>query len=223
MTSRLGPNDLARISAGTLRHYDDQAESFWQGTRDHDVSQNLHALLEAIDATPPFSILDLGCGPGRDLRALRDAGHTAVGLDGAPRFVAMARAYSGCEVWQQDLLQLELPPARFDGIFANAVLFHVPRQELPRVLRELHATLKARGVLFTSNPRGANDEGWHHERYGSFHDLAAWRRYLTDAGFDELHHYYRPPGLPREQQAWLASVWRKRDAPGVGSDPAFGE
>jgi len=59
----------------------------------------------------------------------------------------MARAYSGCEVWHQDFLSLDLPDRRFDGIFANAALFHVPGQELPRVLRELHAALKPGGVL----------------------------------------------------------------------------
>ena len=54
----------------------------------------------------------------------------------------MARAYSGCEVWQQDFLKLDLPDNYFDGVFANAALFHVPSQELPRVLLELHASLK---------------------------------------------------------------------------------
>ncbi|MGO9945411.1 MAG: SAM-dependent methyltransferase, partial [Steroidobacteraceae bacterium] len=81
-------------------------------------------------------------------------------------------------------------------------------QELPRVLHQLHASLKPAGVLFSSNPRGENDEGWNGGRYGVYHDLAAWRRYLSNAGFTELEHYYRPTGLPREQQPWLASVWR---------------
>jgi SAM-dependent methyltransferase len=125
----------------------------------------------------------------------------------------MARAHSGCEVWQQDFLSLDLPDAHFDGVFANASLFHVPRQELPRVLRQLQATLKPGGVLFSSNPRGNNEESVGGERYGVYHDLAAWREYLAAAGFAELEHYYRPPGLPFEQQPWLASVWRKTDGP----------
>jgi SAM-dependent methyltransferase len=205
----LSPHDLARIVEVTLTHYDQRAEGFWEGTRDHDVSQNLTALLQAIEAAQPYTILDLGCGPGRDLKTIRDLGHVGVGLDGAPRFVAMARAYSGCDVWQQDFLHLDLPADHFDGVFANAALFHVPSQELPRVLREVCATLKPGGVLFSSNPRGNNDEGWSHGRYGAFHDLASWRGYVTAAGFVEVRHYYRPPGLPRDQQPWLASVWRK--------------
>ena len=198
------------VSRRTLEHYDSRAEDFWQGTRDHDVSQNMGALLKHIEGAAPFTILDFGCGPGRDLKAFTDRGHVAVGLEGSARFAAMARAHSGCEVLQQDFLKLDLPAARFDGVFANASLFHVPGVELPRVLRELHASLKPRGVLFSSNPRGANEEGWNKGRYGAYHDLEAWRRFLTAAGFEELEHYYRPPGLPREQQPWLASVWRRR-------------
>ena len=105
---------------------------------------------------------------------------------------------------------LKLPARHFDGIFANASLFHVPRQELPRVLSELRASLRPDGVLFTSNPRGNNEEGWNRGRFGVYHDLQSWRAYLETAAFQELEHYYRPPGLPLVQQPWLASVWRKR-------------
>ena len=201
---------MEEVTRRTLAHYDQRAEDFWQGTRDHDVRQNMDALLSAIQSAPPFAILDFGCGPGRDLKAFKDLGHEPVGLDGSARFAGMAREFSGCEVWEQDFLKLDLPPGRFDGIFANAVLFHVPSRELPRVLGELRAALKPGGVLFSSNPRGANEEGWNKGRYGVYHDLEAWRRYLSTAGFTELHHYYRPDGLPREQQPWLASVWRRR-------------
>ena len=132
--------ELVRVSTTTIEHYEQSAQQFWEGTRDHDVSQNVAALLRHIESKPPWSILDLGCGPGRDLRSFRDLGHRPVGLDGAVSFVRRARKHSGCEVLHQDLLKLDLPAARFDGVFANAVLFHVPSQELPRVLGELCAT-----------------------------------------------------------------------------------
>lgn len=209
MPTPLTPAQLAQISAQTIGHYDARAERFWTDTRDHDVSQNREALLQQIHGTPPFKILDFGCGPGRDLKVFRDLGHEAIGLEGAAEFVRLAREYSGCEVWQQDFLQLRLPNSFFDGVFANASLFHVPSQELPRLLCELWATLKQNGVLFASNPRGDNQEGWNGQRYGCYHDWPRWRELLTAAGFKELHHYYRPPGLPREQQPWLASVWRR--------------
>ena len=199
---------LRDIAERTLAHYNDRADDFRAGTANHDVSQNIEALLAAIEGAAPFAILDFGCGPGRDLETFTARGHHAIGLEGAAKFVAIAREASGCEVWQQDFLALGLPAGRFDGIYANASLFHVPSQELPRVLMQLHATLKPRGVLFSSNPRGDNEECWNRGRYGAFHDIATWRSYVVAAGFIELHHYYRPAGMPREQQPWLASVWR---------------
>lgn len=200
---------LRELMRRTIAHYDDHAPGFWEGTKDHDVSQNVEALLRHIEGKPPFTILDFGCGPGRDLATFRALGHEAVGLDGAARFVEMARAHAGCEVLHQDFLALELPAGRFHGIFANASLFHVPNAELPRVLGELHAALRPRGVLFASNPHGHGEEGMRGERYGTYHDLDGWRRVVTAAGFEELDHYYRPPGRPRPEQPWLASIWRR--------------
>jgi SAM-dependent methyltransferase len=202
-------NEPHDISAITLEHYNQRAESFREGTRDHDVSQNIAALLDRIEGKPPFTILDFGCGPGRDLKTFTSLGHTAIGLDGTARFAEMARADSGCEVWQQDFLALDLPRGRFDGVFANASLFHVPTLQLPRVLAQLHDALKPGGVLFSSNPHGRNEEGWKGGRYGAYHDADAWRRIVSAAGFVELGHYYRPVGLPRDQQPWLATIWRR--------------
>src|SRR5664279_4966873 len=122
----------------TLRHYEAHAESFWEGTRDHDVSQNIDAFLSAITEPPPFRILELGCGPGRDLKTFAARGHEPIGLDGCARFV-----------------------------------------DLPRVLSELRETLKVGGVLFFSNPRGENNEGWSGDRYGCYFDAERWRALLT--------------------------------------------
>jgi len=209
-TLNLTPDQLAHASAETLDHYQRSAESFWEGTATHDVSQNYTAFLSHLVGSAPFSLLDLGCGPGRDLRHFASLGHDVVGLDGCERFCQMARAHAGCQVLHQDFLHLSLEPARYHGVFANASLFHVPSQELPRVLAELHASLKPAGVLFSSNPRGHNQEGFANGRYGCFWDLATWRTHLEAAGFAELEHYYRPPGKPRDQQPWLATVWRRR-------------
>jgi SAM-dependent methyltransferase len=206
---KLNSQDLEKIADLTLDYYNQHAEDFWEGTRDHDVSQNIAAMLQYIEGERPFTILDFGCGPGRDLKVFAELGHIVIGLEGAAHFVTMARTYSGCEVWQQDFLKLDLSENHFDGVFANASLFHVPSQELPRVLLELRACLKPGGVLFSSNPRGHNKEGWSHGRYGTYLDLETWRRIVSSVGFIELAQYYRPAGLPPERQPWLASIWRR--------------
>ncbi|MBU3621727.1 bifunctional 2-polyprenyl-6-hydroxyphenol methylase/3-demethylubiquinol 3-O-methyltransferase UbiG [Polynucleobacter sp. CS-Odin-A6] len=202
--------DEARlISQRIITHYDQNAVSYDEGTKSHDVSQNINALLRAIKSEPPFHILDFGCGPGRDLQTFTKLGHIATGLEGSQQAAHIARNKSSCEVLVQDFFNLDLPENSFDGIFANASLFHIPNTLLPKVLGNLWACLKPNGILFSSNPRGNNQESWYGDRFGSYHDLEGWRSFMTNANFTEVEHYYRPSGLPFEYQHWLASVWRK--------------
>jgi SAM-dependent methyltransferase len=210
MSTPLNYLDKSRlISQKNIAHYDQNAVSYDEGTQGHDVSQNINALLRAIKTEPPFTILDFGCGPGRDLQTFTKLGHIATGLEGSQQAAQIARTKSGCNVLVQDFFNLDLPEGYFDGIFANASLFHIPNNILPKVLGNLWACLKPNGILFSSNPRGNNEESWYGDRFGSYHDLEGWRTFMTNANFTEVEHYYRPSGLPFEQQHWLASVWRK--------------
>lgn len=206
---KLDANTLAAISQRTIKHYDTNAAAFREGTWNHDVEENRDAFLRQIVGQPPFSILDLGCGPGRDLVAFRAMGHSPVGLDGSIEFCRMAREASECEVLEQDFLTMTLAEGYFDGIFANASLFHVPTQELARILGQLRLALKPGGVLFSSNPRGDDEQGFSGERFGAYHGHDNWQQIVSSCGFEALETYYRPRGLPRKHQPWLATVFRK--------------
>ena len=78
--------DLNRIALQTLAHYGARADDFWAGTRDHDVSQNYEAFLRAIEGPPPFTILDFGCGPGRDLTHFKSLGQSRFVADESLKF-----------------------------------------------------------------------------------------------------------------------------------------
>lgn len=195
----------------TIDQYQAEAVEFRDGTWDHDVSQNRDALVAAMPNNPG-KILDLGCGPGRDLIAFKAQNHTVIGLDGTPAFVKMAQQASGCEVWQQSFLNLDLPPNTFDGIFANASLLHVPRREMPKVLADLWRSLIINGVLLMSMGRG--DWEGYSARTSGYRYVAAWEyqtlaQCVEAAGFEIIDHYYRPPGVPKEQQSWLVIVAKK--------------
>lgn len=196
---------LEEIETLTLKHYNQNAEAFWAGTHDHDVTQNYAAFLGRLPKNQALDILDFGCGPGRDVSYFKSLGHRPVGLDGSEEFCRMARAYTGCKILQQTFLALDLPGSAFDGIFANASLFHVPSQELPGVLLKLHASLRPEGVLFLSNPRG-DGEGWSGLRYGHYMQIETSKAYLAQAGFEILDYYYRPEGKPLHEQPWLAII-----------------
>lgn len=205
MTNKNTNDEIQQI---TISHYDLNAESFWLGTRDHDVSQNIHAFMQALPKDKVLDILDFGCGPGRDLATFKQLGHRPVGLDGSKAFCTMAQQHSGCSVLNQDFLSLDLTPSSFDGIYANASMFHIPSQELPSVLSRCYQALRAEGILFTSNPRGTV-EGWQGDRYGHYMEFERSKLFLEQAGFKILNHYYRPKGKPIHEQPWLAIVSQK--------------
>jgi len=198
---------MTEETARTIAFYDRHAEAFRAGTWDHDVTQNYAALFDAIAAPAPWHLLDFGCGPGRDLIHFRNQGHDAIGLEGSARLAEMARRDSGAEIWVQDFVCLALPAERFDGVFANASLFHVPREAINETLTAIRGALKPSGVLFCSNPRGNDEEGYVEGRFGVFYRDETWLELVGTAGFRLIRQYYRPPSRPRHRQPWFATVW----------------
>jgi SAM-dependent methyltransferase len=205
---KLSPEKLDEIETCTLSHYNQNAVAFWNGTKDHDVIQNYKAFLAPFPKDRKLDILDLGCGPGRDVNYFQSLGHRPVGLDGSEVFCSMARQYTGCQILHQKFLSLELSSDAFDGIFANASLFHVPSQELPRVLDDLYTALRCGGILFLSNPRGKS-EGWAGQRYGHYMQYDSSKIFLEEAGFEVIDFYFRPFDKPNHEQPWLAIVAMK--------------
>jgi len=202
--------DLNEIEEFTIAHYEDNAESFQVGTKDHDVSQNIDAFLSALPKEKKLDILDFGCGPGRDMSVFKSMGHRPVGLDGSKEFCKMAEQQSDCPTLNQQFLNRKLEEKSFDGIFANDSLVHVPSKKLPGVLNELHCAVRKDGILFSSNPRG-NAEGWQGQRYGHYMEFEASETFLQQSGFKIIEHFYRPAGLPREHQPWLAIVSQRQE------------
>lgn len=131
------------------------------------------------------------------MKYFRDLGHEPYGLYGCEQFCQMATKHSGCKVYHQNFIELDLPHQFFDGIFANASLFHIPKSSLENTLRVFYNTLTANGILFTSNPRGTSEsiEG---SRYANFMEIAEYRPIVEQMGLDLIEHYYQPQGQPLE-------------------------
>ena len=200
-------------SAETIADYDAVAAAFDAGNKDHDVSQNIDALLAPLRGVDRPVVVDLGCAGGRDLVSLAARGCDAWGVDGSRAFCALARAAApGATVLQQDLCDLDLPPATFDGVYANAAIFHVPSERLPELLSRIRAALKPGGVFFCSNAQGFGEdrEGWTGGRtpttksWVCWLSEATWKARCADAGFELLDTYLRGRG-----GAFLATVWRR--------------
>jgi len=203
----------ATKSAATIADYDAVAAAFDAGNMNHDVSQNIDALLEPLKHVERPVVVDVGCAGGRDLLALTARGCEAWGVDGSPAFVELARkAAPDCRVLLQDFVDLDLPADTFDGVYANASLFHCPSEHLPELLRRLYASLKTGGVFFSSNAHGFGEdkEGWSGGRTAATRSWvcwlseATWKKECEDAGFVFRRSYYRG-----SSKAFLATVWRK--------------
>ena len=114
---------------------------------------------------PAARILDLGCGPGRDLRLFSDAGHTAIGVELNPHFVAMARHHG--EVVEADIRRIgELfAPRSFSGVWAQASLVHLSGEDIELLLLDLAMILEPAGRLYACVP-SFGETGWWDEPDG---------------------------------------------------------
>lgn len=116
---------------------------------------------ERFAASLPASaaILDLGCGPGRDLRIFSALGHRPVGLELNLDFVELARQQGEVVVGDIRAVSTLFPTASFDGVWAQASLVHLSADETTQALADLHALLVPGGRFYACvSATGAN--GW---------------------------------------------------------------
>jgi len=194
-------------SVTTLRHYTARADQYAHGLMTLDTGDSRRRFLARLPA--PADILDLGCGPGRDLAAFAAAGHRACGIDGCPALAAQAGRRSGRPVGVQDLARDPgLPAQSFDGVFAHDLFFHIP-DPLP-LLRAVADSLRQGGVFYACDPTGDNVEGlMDGERWVAFRRPQRWKSLARQAGFTLLEEWRRPLNAPRHRQDWLATLWRR--------------
>lgn len=147
-----------------MDYYERNTQKFIESTLELDMS-SLYAAFEK-HLRPGAKILDLGCGPGRDLKYFNSK-YQAIGLEPSPSLASFAKEYTKAQVIQSKIEDFESED-KFDGIWACASLLHVPSEELSDVFRKINHLLSEGGVLFASFKYG-NFEGMRNGRY--FTDL----------------------------------------------------
>eukprot|EP01138_Halocafeteria_seosinensis_P011069 gb/GECG01011305.1/.p1 GENE.gb/GECG01011305.1/~~gb/GECG01011305.1/.p1 ORF type:complete len:213 (+),score=21.32 gb/GECG01011305.1/:1-639(+) len=204
-----------RVSANTIANYSSRFDSYEKMTKNRDVSEAYSfftsRLPEKHTTVHCHSILDLGCGPGRDLAKFAEMGYHVIGLDGCPEFCQLAEANSNSEVWKQDFLEMDLPHEYFHGVFSYASLFHVPKEYLSRVLSQIYKTLKPGGVLFTLNPNEEKEGEMGDGRYASVLSPTEERELYSKAGLKQIDQRMFPAYLPPQGPPWRGCLYRKVD------------
>ena len=173
----------------TLNYYTENAADFAAGTVNVDFSATQERFLKKL--LPGASILDLGCGSGRDTKAFLDRGYRMTAGDGSPELCRIASAYTGIPVRQ--MLFAELDDAEsYDGIWACASILHVPSAELPDIFRRMITALKPGGIIYTSF------------KYGTFEGERNGRRFtdFTEGTFAAFLKQF--PELTTEDQ-WISA------------------
>ena len=138
----------------SLAYYNANATDYYTST--------VHLKLETLYA--PFlnllgknkTILDLGCGSGRDSKYFLSCGHTVTSVDGSKELIKLASRHIGKEVLLLDFNELDYKN-EFDGIWACASLLHIPKKEISHIFKLLAKALKPEGYLFTSFKHGSDE------------------------------------------------------------------
>lgn len=157
----------------TLNYYSEHAQEFTSGTVSVDFSTTQNRFLKHL--APGSTILDFGCGSGRDSKYFLDYGYKVQAVDGCQELCELASSYTGLQVKQMLFQELEAV-AQYDGIWACASILHVPKTELGDVLQRMARALKDGGYAYVSFKYG-DFEGERNGRY--FTDL-------TEASFGQL-------------------------------------
>ena len=136
--------------AETLRFYDNEAEAYCQRTGAL-PSPLLPSFLARLQ--PGASILELGCGSGRDTSEMLIQGYDVTPTDGSPEMARQAERRLQCPVWVLEFGEIE-GQALSDGVWAHACLLHVPVSLLGDVLSKIYRALKSPGLLFANFKEG---------------------------------------------------------------------
>jgi ubiquinone/menaquinone biosynthesis C-methylase UbiE len=158
-------------------------------------------------------ILDAGCGPGRDSLTLKEEGCEVVGIDITPEMIELAKESAPKqEFLAKDMRKTGFKDESFDGIWANASVIHLPKQQMPGLLKEFSRILKPSGILFVSVLKGEGEKS-HAMKYFyegelpvSFYDKDEFSIELERSGFRVL----RCIEDADDHDEWLNFICRKK-------------
>ncbi|MCI5586912.1 MAG: class I SAM-dependent methyltransferase [Lachnospiraceae bacterium] len=191
----------------TLKYYDMNAEKFVEGTVSVDFVATQNKFLDKLPVNA--SILDFGCGSGRDTKYFLDHGMNVEAIDGSKVLCKMASEYTGIEVKQMIFQELD-DIEKYDGIWACSSILHLSKFELLSVLKKMIVALKDNGIIYTSFKYG-EFEGNRNDRYFTDFTIDSFKNFIKNVDNISIEEYWVTddvrPG--RETEKWLNLLLRK--------------
>jgi SAM-dependent methyltransferase len=158
---------------------------------------------------PGARVLEIGSGSGRDALALEESGLSVRRTDITPAFVTLLREAGHradqVDPLRDDLADPDAPEAAYDGVWANASLLHVDRDDLPTVLARLAGVTRPGGALFVSVKEGDGEDWSVHGNVTAPRFFTFWRdgplRSVVEAAGWTVLEVVRVRG--RDSERWL--------------------
>lgn len=191
----------------TLNYYNTNAHSFVSSTLSVDFSQTQDKFLHLLPLAA--TILDFGCGSGRDTKYFLDAGMQVDATDGSEELCRLASEYTGIPVRQMLFEELDAK-AQYDGIWACSSILHLSQESLKDVLKKMIAALKENGIIYTSFKYGTF-EGKRNGRFFTDFTEETFREFVADVDGIRIEEMWITgdvrPG--RGDERWLNLILRK--------------
>ena len=193
----------------TINYYDENAEEFIKGTLAVDFSATQNRFLSQLSGK---TILDFGCGSGRDTKYFLEQGYDVTAIDGSAELCKAASLYTGIDV--KNMLFQDLNESnRYDGIWACSSILHLSKAELKGVLQKMSEALVPDGIIYTSFKYGAF-EGERNGRYFTDFTTETFTEFISGIKTLAIKEYWITgdvrPG--REEEKWLNLILQKTNS-----------
>ena len=158
-------------------------------------------------------ILDLACGPGRDAKIFTDLGYQVIGVDLAEKMIEIAREIAPkAEFKVMDMVELDFPDNFFDGVWFNAGILMVKKEEAPAVIQKIHQMLKPGGVLYINAKKGEGegwgfDERYQIEKFRAYYEHDELKGFLTQ--FEILKSWSNKHSGSYNKRIWIEFLCKK--------------
>jgi SAM-dependent methyltransferase len=132
--------------------YEDNHQHYFDSTVGIDPSAFLEPLARRL--TPKATILDIGCGSGRDLLWFVRRGFRPTGFEQSPSLAALAREHAGCPVMEGDFSRYNFADLQFSALVFVGSLVHISPESLPAILTSTCRALIPGGLLLITLKEG---------------------------------------------------------------------
>ena len=194
----------------TINYYNKYTKSFIQTTRSVDFTNIQNKFLSYLPSCA--SILDFGCGSGRDTKYFLKRNYNVTAIDGSEEICKEASKYTGIKVKQ--MLFEELNDQNiYDGIWACASILHLSREELPDIFHKMHQALKRNGIIYTSFKYGTF-EGERNGRYFTYFTEEMFEEFARQISGLQIDKTWITGDVRegRGDERWLNILLRKEDS-----------